>query len=118
MANSAAKIKEFRDSEKGVTPSNTSNCYFPSVKELSLLCSVEVNITWKGSYTTEIYNFINGQLSQIPEAIQLTSSGSYSSSSEDWERLDQMIYLQFHTGSASKSLKFYKSCRLRPVLAF
>lgn len=118
LANSAAKIKEFRDSEKGVTPSNTSNWYFPSVKELSLLCSGEVNITWKGSYTTEIYNFINGQLSQIPEAIQLTSSGSYSSSSEDWERLDQMIYLQFHTGSASKSLKFYKSCRLRPVLAF
>lgn len=106
-------IMDYR--EQCPAPETSSDWYLPSIKELSLLIT--------GIYDNNIYNIgnntsnrplINEKLSSIPEAVLISESKMYHSSSEN---LWSYIYQINNTGMLMAYDKSY-SCLVRAVLAF
>ena len=96
-------------------PGNSSDWYLPSEKELTLLCGKEVSDIWNGnSGGTENRDLINGKLSSISDAVQI-SSASYCSSTET--NSDTAFHVRFDDGVVyyyGKSSTY----RVRCALAF
>lgn len=96
-------------------PGNSSDWYLPSEKELTLLCGKEVSNIWSNnSGGTDNCVLINGKLSSISGAVQI-SSAIYWSSTESAS--DNAFGVDFSYGIVSGHYKnrFY---RLRCALAF
>lgn len=96
-------------------PASSSGWYFPSAKELSLLCAGDSDHIWYHR-NTDTKNFINERLALVEGAEQLSSS-YYWTSSENSE--ENAIILYFGVGYPDLCPKGYSGmCIVRPVLAF
>lgn len=96
-------------------PEVTSGWYLPSIKELSLLCSgdVEGNI-YDISGETSVRDLVNGKLEAV-NAVKLSASSFYWSSTEN--SIEYSFDIDFSDGSIYLDLKFMND-PVRCVLAF
>ena len=96
-------------------PESTSGWYLPSMKELSILCSgdTEENV-YDISGGTEIRDIVNVKLEAI-NAVQLSSSSFYWSSTEN--SMEYAFDIDFSDGSVWLDMKFMPD-PVRCVLAF
>lgn len=98
-------------------PGNSSDWYLPSEKELTLLCGKEVSNIWSSnSGGTENRDLINGKLSSISGAVQISSATYWSSTEGDRSYVAFNVF--FANGNVGGNGKGYTSCRLRCALAF
>lgn len=102
-------------SESVMAPESSSGWYFPSAKELSLLCAGECEGGIWYHRNTETRDFINERLLLVDGAEQLGSSYYWSSSENTF---DNAIVLYFGIGNPNLCPKEYTICIVRPVLAF
>lgn len=101
--------------ETVAAPESSSGWYFPSAKELSLLCAGESDHIWYHR-NTDTKNFINERLALVDGSEQLGGSYYWSSSENTY---DNVIILYFGVGYPDLCPKGYESmCIVRPVLAF
>lgn len=98
-------------------PENTSDWYLPSAKELSLLCSGEVdgNI-WDIKDNTAVKQIVNTKLSSVEGGSLLTDERYWSSSEGDILR---SFYINFELGLPNVTyVKDTEYLRLRFIIAF
>lgn len=98
-------------------PENTSDWYLPSVKELSLLCSGEVDgNVWDIKDNTSVKKIVNKKLSSIRNGVELTDERYWSSSEADVIR---PYYVNFELGLPNMTyVKDTYYLRLRFIIAF
>lgn len=98
-------------------PDNTSDWYVPSVKELSLLCSGEVDgNVWDIKDNTAVKEMVNAKLSSLRNADELTDERYWSSSEADVIR---PYYVNFEFGLPNMTyVKDTEYLRLRFIIAF
>lgn len=98
-------------------PDNTSDWYVPSVKELSLLCSGEVDgNVWDIKENTSVKDIINARLASVRNADELTDERYWSSSEADVIR---PYYINFELGLPNMTyVKDTEYLRLRFIIAF
>lgn len=98
-------------------PENTSDWYVPSVKELSLLCSGEVDgNVWDIKDNTSVKELINAKLASVRNADELTDERYWSSSEADVIR---PYYINFELGLPNMTyVKDTEYLRLRFIIAF
>lgn len=98
-------------------PGNSSDWYLPSEKELTLLCGEEVSDIWNNNsgYTVN-RDLINGKLSSISDAVQI-SSAKYWSSTENGSSNGRAFNVYFDDGVVNSYTKS-STCRVRCALAF
>lgn len=101
--------------------SSTSGWFLPSAKELSLLCSGEYdgdiwNIYYNQEELVENRDFINGRLSALDNAVQLSEIGVYWTSFEYSQ--SESYYVFFQKGFVRMDYKDSNRYFVRYVLAF
>lgn len=98
-------------------PANTSDWYLPSVKELSLLCSGEVDgNVWDIKDNTAVKEIINKKLAAVENGAVLTDERYWSSSEGDVIR---SFYINFELGLPNVTyVKDTDYLRLRFIIAF
>lgn len=107
------KVVEYRS--KVPAPSNSSDWYLPSEKELTLLCGKEKTDIGDSTVGTDNKNTINSKLQSVSGATQLSSSNYWSST----EYKHSMAYfVRFSDGFAFYYYKSASSYPVRCVLAF
>lgn len=109
------KIIEYRNNV--LTPESTSGWYLPSEKEISLLCSGELN---KGVFQITgneyaVRDIINSKLKQIENSIELKGYAYWSSQEQD---KDNAYNISMGCGWADYYAKDFDKYRIRPVFAF
>lgn len=112
--NAVEALQQFKE---GVSaPDASSGWYLPSTKELSLLCSgeIEFNIAEIGTYMTEMKETINQSIQTVPDADPLTNAGYWSCN----ETSDNAaFYIAFSMGTVIEFDKDADS-NIRAILAF
>lgn len=99
-------------------PTNSSGWYFPSEKELTLLCGQDVNNIWSNdSGGTGMRDIVNASLGNIGSPATTIAYAFYWSSSENALYSDNAFYVYFDRGGVSFNYKFFVY-RVRAVLAF
>lgn len=99
-------------------PAQSSGWYLPSPKELSLLCSGEVEGSiWDIVSDTDIRDMINASLAKIEGADQLVTYGYWTSAEYS---LSNPYYVFFNDGAAYNDFRksYEANMRIRGVLAF
>lgn len=110
------EVVKYRESHP--TPAHTSGWYFPSLKELSLLCTGEWEGTiWDIANETDMRDFIAEKLANVPNAEPFNNVGYWSSSEY---APSSAYYLSITDGAGYNDLrKSYKSnLALRCIFAF
>lgn len=102
-------------SERVPAPEASSGWYFPSAKEMSLLCAGDCEGGIWYHRNIETRDQINERLALIDNAEQL-AAGYYWTSSEN--TFDNAVILYFGVGYPDLCPKEYAICIVRPVLAF
>lgn len=108
-------LQEYR--EKNQAPQSSSGWYLPSAKELSLMCSGEVdyNIWNIATYLLERKEYLNTRLQSISGASLFTSTSYWSSTEISAEHT---AYVAFSMGTVMDFNKDSDMLNIRPVLAF
>ena len=115
-------VLDYRESV--AAPETSSGWYWPSPKELSLLCTGEYNGSINDIFNeTDNLEVINGKLSAIggTPLNNTTPSGTYESyywSSAESSAYQQAIYVLMSNGSVGPQSKGYPQRSIRCVLAF
>lgn len=112
------EVVKYRNDEARKAPANTSDWYFPSLKELSLLCSGEYDDTiWSITNDTDMRDAIAAILATIPDATGFNNAGYWSSSEY---AASSPYYLSIVDGAGYNDLRKSYSTNLavRCVLAF
>lgn len=101
-----------------LAPANSSDWYFPSAKELTLLCGRDVaNIGIQGSVGIANRKLINNQLGSISDVAIQISSTSYWASSAEGIYNNYANCVDFHDGDVNGLPKSW-GYRVRCILAF
>ena len=114
IVQAVVKVAEYRDAVPA--PTNSSDWYLPSEKELTLLCGREVDDIWsKNLIGIANRDFINGKLNSLNSVATTIIHTLYWSSTESSN--DRAFYMDFANGHV---LTYYKNSpeRVRCVLAF
>lgn len=98
-------------------PGSSSGWYFPSAKELSLLCGQDINSIYYNNPGKEMKSTVNSSLNKIGAPFITAFGDDIYWSSTEYSSSDFMWYMDFSNGTVRNMIGSYTYC-IRPILAF